>query len=766
MLNKVIEPSCSPPPHDHHKLDSKLSDHECEEMMADDDDMQENDQPYNRNDTKSSSSTRHSFTTRLKNEHTTIHVIGVCYFRVLQGTIRIMGKVIKLNPQTSYLLNASCQFGMIPIENCGKDQALIEFYIPNSEDEPLKFDQFVRCFYIHRNMQIFNHQKLDKSKRKLKSLYIFPASDESVPSHALKFTFADNFIKRVMNRVSKSSTIHNSSHSSSSSTTSSKKTHHSKYLIVGHGLSGKSVFSSYLMNVLLNHYPKVAFLDLNINVPSHGVRGTISLSIHKSATFGPLHNSQNFEENELIDWCYHGHASTDIQMETFIHQSMKLYEIYYKKFKDLPLVVNTQSLLPSTGYQIVLELARLFSPIDVIILSNFKNPSYSPSPSGPIHHDALNNYLTFIHYDDNKSNNLKNIKNMNSKNSNGDDHNKSNNSSDNNNSNCSEHYLNVENNSEQQFNGENTPIFDLRNLETLFILDSKQSYRNHYFSKINMQHFWYFSRYYSTEEFLCRFNPFLNTTTTLENNNNNYSLTTTRNSSSNSATTTTTGTTTTIMNHSQSIYQFFSELTPCRKIKWSSLIITLLNMDPSELSQGLYHLNASFVGMYKFSHHSNGFYSTLSQHYTKSEYPLMTLKTNAELETQFIGIGFVKKICPYEKVIYLCAPLRDDEEVIHHLTVGTCVFDFNPEEEEAMTSHLRSVRMKHAQTFEGSSSSSSWMDSSSSSSSSSLSPLMTSHHQPYFQYKSMTIDKGEILLNAHRVKLEQQMQQHYTTKKK
>ncbi|EFC38908.1 predicted protein [Naegleria gruberi] len=598
---------------------------------------------------------KNSIEIKLKNLNSTIYLIGVCYFQVLQGSIKILGKNIK-NSSNSYLLNSNCMYGMIAIENTNQE-SLIKFYIPNKESE--EYDLYTRCYYLHKNLQIFNNLKLEKSKRKLESLYIY--GNSNIPTHLIKFDFANDFMKRVINRCTRKELR--------------------KYVICGHALSGKSLFSNYLMNELLNYYPKVAFLNLNINVPTFGIRGTLSLSIHSNPTFGPLFQNT---KNELIYQIYHGHSTTDIQIETYLKQSLELYQIYCKKYSNIPLIINSQSLLPSSGYQIILELLQILNQntkngmTDLIVLSNYKNINLNPSPSGLIDYNNIKNNTIFF-------NNINN----------------------------------------REITGENTSIVDLRNLETLFIIGSKQGYRNHYFSKINLQHLFYFSYCYEIEEFKRIFDLVFTKSlqqTIAFNISKNSNISNSSNSSSNNNSTTTIATT---MGNSKSIYEFFAEL-PTIKLKWNQVIITLLNTDSSELSKGLYYLNGSFVGVYSFKPPKNNNGIITNEYHNKlisnqsSEYPLMTIKTNQELKTQLKCIGLVKKVCPYEKVIYLSIPNNYEHDEIHHLTVGSCVFDFNPEDYCKQTMN-----------------------------------------QPYFQSKSMTVDKGDVLQNAHKLKLQKQMQQHY-----
>ncbi|KAG9156401.1 hypothetical protein Leryth_023029 [Lithospermum erythrorhizon] len=133
-------------------------------------------------------------------------------------------------------------------------------------------------------------------------------------------------------------------------------------LVCGPKNSGKTTFSRHLLNVLLQRYKKVAYLDTDVGQPEFTTPGLLSLTVIDQSY------SQCF---------FFGDTSSKRDPTTYMTYIFALYDYYRKLYCQfsksessdvarVPLVINTPGWVKGVGYDILVDMLKYISPTHVI----------------------------------------------------------------------------------------------------------------------------------------------------------------------------------------------------------------------------------------------------------------------------------------------------------------------------------------------------------------------------------------------------------------
>lgn len=137
--------------------------------------------------------------------------------------------------------------------------------------------------------------------------------------------------------------------------------HGTKLMIIGDKGSGKSTFSRFITNRILNRFPKVAYLDLDPGQPEHSFPRTISLTIIDSPILGPQEMNSNYKK-------YVYDLGVFVVLNNEIYQK-GIEELMNMAPHDMPLVVNSLGFIFNAGVGIHVSFFKTIRPnIRVLML--------------------------------------------------------------------------------------------------------------------------------------------------------------------------------------------------------------------------------------------------------------------------------------------------------------------------------------------------------------------------------------------------------------
>ncbi|KAE8670783.1 Polynucleotide 5'-hydroxyl-kinase NOL9 [Hibiscus syriacus] len=138
-------------------------------------------------------------------------------------------------------------------------------------------------------------------------------------------------------------------------------------LICGAKNSGKTTLSRHLLNVLLQRYVKVAYLDTDVGQPEFTVPGFVSLTVVDKITPDLAIPCLKTPERCF----YFGDVSSKRNPTSYLKYICALYDYYREQYRfdesesagrtELPLVVNTPGWVKGIGYEILVDMLRYFS---------------------------------------------------------------------------------------------------------------------------------------------------------------------------------------------------------------------------------------------------------------------------------------------------------------------------------------------------------------------------------------------------------------------
>ncbi|KAJ9163683.1 hypothetical protein P3X46_023324 [Hevea brasiliensis] len=144
-------------------------------------------------------------------------------------------------------------------------------------------------------------------------------------------------------------------------------------LICGAKNSGKTTFSRHLLNILLQRYTNVGYLDTDVGQPEFTTPGFVSLTVVDKIT--PDLTIPCLKTPERC--FFFGDISSKRDPATYLQYISTLYDYYRKEYrmfnnsegpakKELPLIVNTPGWVKGVGYDILVDMVRCIAPTHVV----------------------------------------------------------------------------------------------------------------------------------------------------------------------------------------------------------------------------------------------------------------------------------------------------------------------------------------------------------------------------------------------------------------
>lgn len=137
--------------------------------------------------------------------------------------------------------------------------------------------------------------------------------------------------------------------------------------------SGKSTFSRHLVNILLQRYERVGYLDTDVGQPEFSPPGCLSL--HLIDEINPDLTNPCIRPPERF--FFFGDTSSKRDPDAYLKCTFSLYNYFVKEYYEpseldspeksmLPLIVNTHGWVKGTGFDLLVEMLRYISPTQVV----------------------------------------------------------------------------------------------------------------------------------------------------------------------------------------------------------------------------------------------------------------------------------------------------------------------------------------------------------------------------------------------------------------
>lgn len=144
-------------------------------------------------------------------------------------------------------------------------------------------------------------------------------------------------------------------------------------LVCGAKNCGKTTFSRYLLNILLQRYRKVAYLDTDVGQPEFTPPGFLSLTVVDKLT--PDLTIPCLKTPERC--FFFGDVSSKRDPRAYLNAIFTLCDYYRKEYglsnksknptkTELPLVINTPGWVKGVGYDILVDMLKYIAPTYVV----------------------------------------------------------------------------------------------------------------------------------------------------------------------------------------------------------------------------------------------------------------------------------------------------------------------------------------------------------------------------------------------------------------
>ncbi|KAK6924916.1 Polyribonucleotide 5'-hydroxyl-kinase Clp1, P-loop domain [Dillenia turbinata] len=171
-------------------------------------------------------------------------------------------------------------------------------------------------------------------------------------------------------------------------------------LICGAKNSGKTTFSRYLVNVLIQRYKKVAYLDTDVGQSEFTPPGCLSLTVIDKLTPDlaiPCLKSP-------LRCYYFGDTSSKRDPKAYLDSVYALYDYYRQEYctsstsnsvgkLELPLVINTPGWVKGIGYEMLVEMLKYISPSHVVKINISTERKNLPAGAFWLNEDDLENLI-------------------------------------------------------------------------------------------------------------------------------------------------------------------------------------------------------------------------------------------------------------------------------------------------------------------------------------------------------------------------------------
>ncbi|XP_020314602.1 polynucleotide 5'-hydroxyl-kinase NOL9 [Oncorhynchus kisutch] len=134
-------------------------------------------------------------------------------------------------------------------------------------------------------------------------------------------------------------------------------------LVCGAKNVGKSTFNRHLINTLLNHTASVEYLECDLGQTEFTPSGCLSLSTVREPLLGPPFTHQWAPEHMI----FYGQSSCETDLDRYLESLKSLWRLYNR---ETPIVINTMGWVKGFGFQLLVDIIRLFSISHVVQLSS------------------------------------------------------------------------------------------------------------------------------------------------------------------------------------------------------------------------------------------------------------------------------------------------------------------------------------------------------------------------------------------------------------
>uniref|UniRef100_UPI0037E98CAF polynucleotide 5'-hydroxyl-kinase NOL9 n=1 Tax=Semicossyphus pulcher TaxID=241346 RepID=UPI0037E98CAF len=136
-------------------------------------------------------------------------------------------------------------------------------------------------------------------------------------------------------------------------------------LVCGAKNVGKSTFTRFLVNTLLNHTTSVDYLEGDLGQTEFTPAGCLSLSTVREPLLGPPFTHQNTPEHMI----YYGQSSSESDLERYL-ESLKSLWRRRSPSRETPVIINTMGWVKGFGFQLLVDMIRFFPVSHVVQLSH------------------------------------------------------------------------------------------------------------------------------------------------------------------------------------------------------------------------------------------------------------------------------------------------------------------------------------------------------------------------------------------------------------
>ncbi|KAH8549105.1 hypothetical protein BGW37DRAFT_503583 [Umbelopsis sp. PMI_123] len=161
-------------------------------------------------------------------------------------------------------------------------------------------------------------------------------------------------------------------------------------LICGSKRMGKSTFSRYMVNRLLENHPSVAFLEADIGQPEFGIQGVVSLYVLDQPILGPPFANSHLEAKRR---CFIGASTPRDDPDYYMACLVELLTVWRQEVCDttinditqdnkrVPLIINTHGWIKGLGYDLLIDLIHTAIPNFILAFQSTLTPSRNLPPS-------------------------------------------------------------------------------------------------------------------------------------------------------------------------------------------------------------------------------------------------------------------------------------------------------------------------------------------------------------------------------------------------
>ncbi|XP_064401052.1 polynucleotide 5'-hydroxyl-kinase nol9-like isoform X2 [Halichondria panicea] len=139
-----------------------------------------------------------------------------------------------------------------------------------------------------------------------------------------------------------------------------------KVLVCGPGNSGKSTHCRFLINYMLNRYPRVCYLECDLGQPEFSVPEVLSLHIITAPLFGPPYTHFRKPYKSY----YYGDKTPEADPEYYLSLLTALHQHFIEGVRSsdpsIPLVINTCGWVKNMGVQLFLDTVRVLTPTHIV----------------------------------------------------------------------------------------------------------------------------------------------------------------------------------------------------------------------------------------------------------------------------------------------------------------------------------------------------------------------------------------------------------------